>query len=99
LGTLNPLIHGHATIYPCLVLISRIRKKEIAAFCHRAKSINVDGGMVEEYCGSGGPGIQFSWIRKSGRNGQHARAEIVQVSPDKGRMLRGLSSVGITFPK
>ena len=64
------------------------------------KLINVNGaGMIEEYRGSGGTAILFSELRKSGQNSRYTRAEIVQVGTDNERMLRELSSLGITFHK
>ncbi len=64
------------------------------------KVININGaGMIEEYRGSGGTAILFSELRKSSRNTRYTRAEIVQVGADNERMLRELSSLGITFHK
>ncbi|MCX6082260.1 MAG: hypothetical protein NTW32_22250 [Chloroflexi bacterium] len=64
------------------------------------KVININGaGMIEEYRGSGGTAILFSELRKSCQNTHYTLAEIVQVGADNQRMLKELSSLGITFHK
>lgn len=64
------------------------------------KLININGaGMIAEYRGSGGTAILFSELRKTGQKSRYTRAEIVQVGADNERMLRDLSSLGITFHK
>jgi hypothetical protein len=62
--------------------------------------IDINGaGMIEEYRGSGGTAILFNELRKSFQNSRYTHGEIVQVGTENERMLRELSSFGITFHK
>jgi hypothetical protein len=62
--------------------------------------IDINGaGMIEEYRGSGGTAILFNELRKSIQNSRYTHAEIVQIGVENERMLRELSSIGITFHK
>ncbi len=64
------------------------------------KLININGaGMIEEFRGSGGTAILFSELRKSCQKTRYTWAEIVQIGTDNPRMLKELSSLGITFHK